>query len=73
MTSRDSAHAAKRLISWLMIILAPAVMINSQSAITVIKILATHASLNTFCKKMLASYAVNRSRIATFVILRTHA
>ena len=72
MTNRGSAQLAKRLISWPMTILAPAVMINLQSATTVIKILATHARLNTFCQKMLASCAVNRSRTAIFVIQRTH-
>lgn len=71
-TSRDSAQVARRLISWPMIIHAPAVMINSQSAMTAIKILATHARLNTSCKKTLASYAANRSKTVIYVIQRMH-
>lgn len=39
---------------------------------TVIKKLATLVKLNTSCKKMLVSYAANRSKIVIFVILRMH-
>lgn len=72
MISRDSAQVVRRHISWPMIILVPAAMINLKSAMTVIRIHATHAKLNTSCKKMLADYAANRSKTVIFVILRMH-